>query len=104
FARRKQDALSQHSGLLCGDLDQLGHENLADVRAKLRNSVHLWADFVSPTGDGLKAVFRANADPAKHKASFLAVEKHVRGLTGLQIDEACSDVSRLCFLSHDPDV
>jgi hypothetical protein len=25
-------------------------------------------------------------------------------LTGVQIDEACKDVSRLCFLSYDPDV
>src|SRR4029077_6460240 len=80
FSRRKQDALLQHSGLLCADLDGLGRENLTEVRAKLRNSVHLWADFVSPTGDGLKPVFRVNADPPKHKASFRAVEKHVHEL------------------------
>jgi hypothetical protein len=63
----------------------------------------LWALFVSPTGDGLKAVFRVPADPAKHKENIRAVEKYVRDLTGLRIDEACSDVARLCFMSHDPD-
>jgi P4 family phage/plasmid primase-like protien len=38
-----------------------------------------------------------------HKASFRSVEKHVGDLTSLQIDQSCSDVARLCFLSHDPD-
>ncbi len=103
FAHRKQDALLQHSGLLCADLDELGRDKVAEVRVKVQSSLYLWALFVSPTGDGLKAIFRVPADAKKHKASFRAMEKHVRELTGLQIDEACSDVSRLCFLSHDPD-
>jgi hypothetical protein len=102
FRQRKNDALLQHSGLLCADLDELG-DQLADVRSNLLKSSHLWALFLSPTGDGLKCVFCVRADAGKHKASFRAVEEHVRALTGIQIDESCSDVARLCFLSHDPD-
>jgi putative DNA primase/helicase len=105
FRNRKRndpDKLSQHSGLLCADLDELG-DQVADIRAKLLTSPHLWSLFLSPTGDGLKCVFRVPADAQKHKASFHAVEKHVRDLTGIQIDQACSDVARLCFLSYDPD-
>jgi hypothetical protein len=104
FRNRKRndpDKLSQHSGLLCADLDEVG-ERVAEVRASLVKSPHLWALFVSPTGDGLKCVFRVPADAERHKASFREVERHVRDLTGVQIDESCSDVSRLCFLSHDP--
>jgi putative DNA primase/helicase len=96
------DKLLQHSGLLCADLDELG-DRIGEVRAHLLKSLHLWALFLSPTGDGLKCVFRVPADAQKHKASFRAVERHVHDLTGVQIDESCSDVSRLCFLSHDPD-
>jgi hypothetical protein len=96
------DRLLQHSGLLCADLDELG-DRIGDVRRKLVASPHLWAIFDSPTGDGLKCVFRVEADPDTHKASFRGVEEHVRDLTGVQIDESCSDVARLCFLSHDPD-
>jgi hypothetical protein len=102
FSQRKKDALLQHSGLLCADLDELD-DQLNEVRAKLLKSPHLWALFLSPTGDGLKCVFRLQADADTHKASFHAVEEHVRDLTGVQIDESCSDVARLCFLSHDPD-
>jgi Protein of unknown function (DUF3987)/VirE N-terminal domain len=103
FSERKNDALVKHSGLLCADLDSLNGE-LANVREKLLDSPHLWTLFKSPGGDGLKAVFRVPADQARHTGSFRAVEQHVKKLTGVQIDQACRDVARLCFLSYDPEL
>jgi hypothetical protein len=103
FTQRANDRLVQHSGLVCADLDNLNRE-LGDVREKLKQSPHLWALFLSPSGDGLKAVFRVPADVSKHIGSFRAVEKHVLELTGRQIDQACKDPARLCFLSYDPDI
>jgi len=103
LSRRAKDALTQHSGLLCADLDQLGRR-LREVRAKLMESEHLYVLFLSPTGDGLKAIFRVPADASMHLASFRAVEKHVRELAGVQIDESCKDVARMCFFSFDPEV
>lgn len=105
FLNRKKPAdkkLSTHSGLLCADLDNLG-ERLADVRAKFATSPHLFGLFTSPTGYGLKAVFRVPADREKHAANFRSVESHVFELTGEKIDGACKDVARLCFVSFDPD-
>jgi VirE N-terminal domain len=103
FSERASDKLVQYSGLLCADLDSLDGE-LFGNREKLLTSPHLWALFRSSTGDGLKAVFRVPADVSKHAGSFRAVEKHVRELTGIQIDQACKDVARLCFISYDPDL
>ena len=102
FSRRHKDALIQHSGLLCADLDELG-DRITDVRSKLAGNSHVWALFASPTGDGLKCVFRVPPDAEQHRASFRAIEQHVHNLTGVQIDQSCSDIPRLCFLSHDPD-
>src|SRR5204862_6306662 len=73
-------------------------------REKLKASPHLWALFRSPSGEGLKAVFRVAADVAKHAGSFRAVEKHVLELAGVQIDQSCKDTARLCFLSYDPEL
>lgn len=101
FARRANDALIEHSGLLCVDLDSLGAK-LRDVREKLLTSPHLFALFLSPTGDGLKAIFRVPADASKHLGSFVAVSRHVLDITGVQVDQACKDVARLCFVSYDP--
>jgi hypothetical protein len=103
FTKRANDALVQYSGLLCADLDGL-NGSLPDARQKLLTSPHAWAVFTSPSGDGLKAVFKVPADVTKHGGSFRAVEQHIRALTGVQIDEACKDVARLCFLSHDPEL
>jgi hypothetical protein len=103
FSKRNDQDLLQHSGLLCADLDGLGPERMPDVRSQLRGSPYLWADFLSPTGDGIKAVFRVRADGDLHSASYRAVEAHVQKLTGVQIDEKCKNIGRLCFLSSDPD-
>jgi hypothetical protein len=103
FSKRNKEALVTHSGLLCADLDALA-EKLSLVRDQLLTSTYIWALFISPTGDGLKAIFRVQANAKRHTESFQAVEEHVRSLTGVQIDRACSDTARLCFLSYDPDV
>ena len=103
FSHRANDALIQHSGLLCADLDQLGDE-LKDTRTKLVKSNHLYALFLSPTGDGLKAVFRVAADPSKHLESFCAIERHVAELTGVHIDQSRKDLAGICFVSSDPDI
>src|SRR5262245_22453355 len=101
FTERANDKLVSHSGLLCADLDSLNGE-LPKVRGDLLKSPHIWALFVSPSGDGLKAVFRVLADAAQHLASYRAVEQHVRELTGIHVDQSGKDVARLCFLSYDP--
>ena len=106
FGNRKKpvaEKLLTHSGFLCADLDDLG-ERLPEIRAKIVTSPHLFSCFSSPTGNGLKALFRVSADASKHAANFRAVERHVHQLTGIKIDGACKDVSRLCFVSYDPDL
>jgi hypothetical protein len=94
------DKLIQHSGLLCTDLDKLG-DNLEVIRERLNASKYLYASFVSPSGSGLKAWFYVAPDANSHAGSFRAVEKYVLEFTGIQIDQACKDVGRLCFISDD---
>jgi putative DNA primase/helicase len=103
FSQRASDKLLQHSGLFCGDLDDLWPE-LPRAREQLQTSPYLFALFLSPTGYGLKPVFRVPADASQHAGSFRAVEAHVRELTGLQIDESGKDLGRLCFMSYDTEL
>jgi BT4734-like, N-terminal domain/AAA domain len=96
------DKLIQHSGLLCADLDKLG-DDLEVIRGRLNTSKYLCTSFASPSGNGLKAWFYVPPDANLHAESFRAVEKYVLELTGIQIDQACKDVGRLCFVSDDPE-
>src|SRR5262245_5592192 len=102
FTKRGDDNLRQHSGLCVADFDHLNGE-LLGVRKKLEGSKHAYAIFVSAGGSGLKVVFRVRADAEQHVDSFRAVEKHVRELTGKQIDPSGRNPERLCFISADPE-
>ena len=105
FSRRGKEYLLQHSGLFCGDIDAdaLGGKDLKEVRAKLRTSPYVVAVFLSPTGHGLKVIFRVPADASKHDGCFRAIKRHIFDLTGVQTDESGKDLARLCFVSADPD-
>jgi hypothetical protein len=101
FWKREKGCLKQHSGLLCGDADHLDGQ-LEEVRAKVSTSPYVLAAFTSPTGTGLKILFRIPANPAKHLASFHAAAAHFHALTGAELDPSRKDINGLCFLSYDP--
>ena len=101
FSKRANNALLHHSGLITVDLDKLGAQAEA-WKEKLVSDPHVLCAFISPTGSGVKAVFRC--DPERdHYDSFKAAEHYVKEHFGLQIDAACKDVARICFVSHDPE-
>ena len=95
------------TGCLCGDMDGL-HGDLPNVRAKISASPYLMVLFESPSRDGLKPVFHVPADASLHLGSYLAVQQHIADLCGEEIarklDEKSKDITRLCFLSYDPDL
>lgn len=101
FKRRSNDALEAYSGLLCADVDKVGAEAAERLLCTLSNDPHVAGGFISPSGNGLKVVFRVSDDPAKHGESFAAVRHYMREHYSVTIDEACKDVSRLCFVSYD---
>jgi putative DNA primase/helicase len=106
FSNREKpvpEKLQKHSGLFIADLDDLS-ERLPLIRKKLEASPHLFALYLSPSGNGLKVVFRVPADASLQAGSFRAVEAHVKQLTDIQIDESGKDIGRLCFMSYDPEL
>lgn len=93
-----------HTGLLQLDIDGVGAEESPDLRDRIGDDRHIVAAWISPTGDGVKGVMRIPADVARHKASFEAAADYMRETFAVEIDRACSNVNRLCFVSHDPDL
>ena len=105
FTRRSADGLETHSGFMSIDLDALGRD-LGRAWDALRGDPHCALLFHSPSGIGLKGLIRINPIPVsnvEHKNAFYAVERYLDQTYGLKIDAACSDVSRLAFICHDPD-
>jgi hypothetical protein len=100
FTSRRKSGLVRHSGLVCADFDHVADP--VALRDQLAADPYCLAAFVSPSGDGLKALFVV--DPGRsHGESWRAVDAHCRDAFGVGTDPATKDVSRLCFVSHDPD-
>jgi len=101
FSRRSSKNITSHSGMICMDVDKI------DAPAKkvdeMRFDPHIVAAFVSPSGNGLKAIFAIPSDVDRHKESFESAKRYL-ATYGLEADESGKDVSRLCFLSHDPEI
>ena len=99
---RGKDLTPQFTGLYPADLDLLG-DRLTEIRAILCADPCVYAVFDSPTGEGLKAIYRVpicqNGD--QYKLVYATVAAHVQELTGVAIDKL-EDFTRLCFASHDP--
>ena len=101
FSERVDSAIESHSGLLCVDVDNC--QDPADIRAKLANDPYIQAAFISPTGTGCKALVRIPPQAVAHAQSFAAARKHFKEAHNVTIDEACKNLSRLCYIAHDAD-
>jgi len=92
------------SGVIVPDLDHL--PDPAAIKDQLKADPNILFAFISPGGDGLKVGMYADDIRGMdvHHRFFKAVERYFNEAYGLQIDEACKDLNRLCFVSDDPDL
>ncbi len=104
FKKRSNDQLVQHSGLLTIDFDHVS--NMEDLKGKLLDDEYFETQllFVSPSGDGLKWVIETNLQKHSHSQFFKAVHAYIKHTYGVEIDQSGKDVSRACFLPHDPEI
>jgi hypothetical protein len=93
-----------HSGLLQIDIDDVGVDKAPNLRDTIGKDEHTLAAFISPSGNGVKALFRIPASKDTHLAAFEAAADYFRSRYGIKIDPSCKDISRLCFVSDDPDL
>ena len=101
--RRAADAVLTTTGLIIPDLDHLA--DVDKVFDSLCQDERILFAFRSPGGDGIKCGLRAKdiGNDADHKRFFAAVERYFSEVYAIKIDPACKDISRLTFVSHDPE-
>ena len=98
FEQRNKAGLIKHSGFVCLDFDLVDNPQID--REAVRKDRHTLACFDSPSG-GLKVVVEVS-DQSDHSAAFEAARVYYSTEHSLNADESGKDVSRLCYLSHDP--
>ena len=104
---RKAENLYTYSGVVHADLDKLSSDKLEEVKVILGGDPFTLGYFISPSENGLKVFSKVDCTPDMHKQAISQYRLHIAELTGIyderQNDSSISDVSRLCFVSYDPD-
>ena len=100
FSNRSDDALFEHSGFIVLDFD---HVEVDTVKTALSTDNYVYACWVSPSGDGIKALVNIT-NPERHRDHFRALRTYFHKQYGLELDESGINESRACFESYDPDI
>lgn len=102
FSYRKADKLIKSTGLLTIDIDHVA-DPVFIKRYLFNNYAHCFAAWISPSGDGVKAIFRIPevANDLQYKAYYNSI---VQQIDIADPDPANKDISRLCFESFDQEI
>jgi hypothetical protein len=100
FNKRSDSAIIEHSGLICLDFDgYTKQKELLQDKENLSKSKYVFSVFISPSGNGLKALVKIPADPENHTNYFNSLEKH---FNSAYFDKTSKNLSRVCYESYDP--
>jgi hypothetical protein len=94
FSVRLDSAIQKHSGFVVLDFDDI--EDLEAKKKEVISYPFVYSCFVSPRGNGLKAVVRVPESIEKHRGHYMALNALFNDLDSTSINE-----SRICYMSAD---
>lgn len=99
---RKPALLQSYSGIIVLDVDKT-NENTTELKEKASHIIYTYCCFISPGGNGLKIFVKVNTGQDQHLQSFNALKKYYEKCLDVLVDPSGKDITRLCFLSSDPE-
>ena len=109
----KRDAAScvTYTQLMVFDIDHCA-DKMAYVAQSLKEDAYVIAYWLSPSAEGYKGLIGLQfgdewdlTDPNEpHKCAFRQFVQHLHERYSIQVDLSGSDIPRLCFVSHDPNI
>jgi hypothetical protein len=103
-APRSKETIETYSQIICLDFDHIPEAELEKLKELVNNCTFTLASFISPSGQGLKVFTLVNSNVEYHTEAYLQVANYYKGLTGNEYDSKCKDITRLCFVSYDPEL
>ena len=100
FSERRDESIKKHSGLIVLDFDHIEVEGSKNI---LATDEYVYACWISPSGEGLKALVKVNS-PSDHRSHFRALQAYFDKTYGLEVDPSGVNESRACFESYDKDI
>lgn len=100
---RFDDKLIEYSNMVVLDVDDISKKDLVRFKRELMNDEHVACFFDGPT-KGVKILFHVSTEAKEHKLAFFALSNYIKDNYDIIIDRSGKNVSRLCFVSYDPDL
>lgn len=98
---REDASLTTHSGFCVIDIDYL--DDLNKWKQFFKEDDRVYSFFVSPSGKGLKVIYKIPSNVSTHRNYYLGILEYLES-QGLSVDKTSINESRLCFVSHDPEI
>ena len=103
FSQRKKNGLTNHSGLMVLDFDKYkDQKTMKQQRKIILKNKHLVALFISPSGNGLKAIIKIPKSTAEEHEKYF--KSFIKEFDYPNIDTSGCNVDRVCYESYDPDI
>tara|TARA_R110000796_G_scaffold148904_2_gene265784 strand:+ start:3062 stop:5464 length:2403 start_codon:yes stop_codon:yes gene_type:complete len=100
FTKRNDNSINEHSGLICLDFDGYPKKkDMLEEKERLSKDNFVYSVFISPSGNGLKALIKIPQDVDNHINYFNSLEAH---FNSEYFDKTCKNLSRVCYESYDP--
>lgn len=101
---RRESNIKTYSKLMVVDIDNLKPNELKKFKSSLKEDPFIICFFESPSR-GLKALVEVNSELEDHKGkAFPYVQEYFKDAHDITIDKSGKDVSRLCYVSYDPEL
>ena len=100
---RKLDLLDQYNSYIHLDFDKLTPVQLSNAFLKISEIPFTFACFRSPSGNGLKVFVKVDSNALNHSIAYSQVQAYYEKELNILCDPKCKDITRLCFVSDDPE-
>ena len=103
LGRWRKQAATRLTGLVVMDIDHVENpQEVYDSWFKVHNfeSLGILLIYVTPSGQGLKIVFKADVQ----KGNLIDNQHEMAKVLGVEVDESCKDASRMSFICKESDI
>lgn len=106
FTGREDKDLKEYSSIIVLDIDDLNGMTYEKNMEYIKRTPFIFCAFMSCSKKdaGIKALAIVKHSPKKHKDNFIGIEEYMLNNWGVKIDKSGKNISRLCFISYDPDM
>ena len=100
---KDKTCIRDYTGYMMADFDHVPDDRLAEALAKVKADPYTFVVYTTISGRGFRVIARVDekVTEVNFRAAWLSVNEYFKGVTGLDYDTQCSNVTRLCGLAWD---